>query len=90
MSDLEEATQKLREHGGYIWLLDGTAFWSVNRVVEELNKNGRQVSVSTVTRWFRTLPHTQGSSGPGGLTASKNDLTLLFASQMRPRAHKDT
>lgn len=85
MTELHDATQKLEAHGGYGWLLEGKAFWSVNQVVEALTGNGRQVSVSTVTRWFRSLPHTQGSSGPGGLTASRNDLIILFAHQMGPR-----
>ena len=85
MNDLEAAREKLEAHGGYGWLLEGPAFWSVKQVVEELGKNGRQVSVSTATRWFRDLPHTQGTKGPGGLSASKNDLILLFASQMGPR-----
>ena len=83
VNNLDDATQKLRDHGGYGWLLDGPAFWSVNRVVEELTRNGRQVSVSTVTRWFRDLPHTEGSLGRRGLSASKNDLILFFASHMR-------
>jgi len=81
-NDLDAARQKLEAHGGYNWLLGGPAFWTVKQVVEELGKNGRRVSVSTVTRWFRDLPHTQGSSGPGGLSGSKNDLIMLFASQM--------
>lgn len=85
MSELDDAKQKLAGHGGYDWLLTGQAFWSVRQVVDELAKYGRQVSISTVTRWFRTLPHTQGSSGPGGLSASKNDLIILFARQMGPR-----
>jgi hypothetical protein len=82
LDQLDDARQKLQAHGGYGWLLEGPAFWYVKQVVEELAKNGRQLSVSTVTRWFRDLPHTQGSSGPGGLSASKNDLIILFASQM--------
>jgi hypothetical protein len=80
--DLEQARQRLINHGGYGWLLDGPAFWSVKQVVDELTKNGRQVSVSTMTRRFHDLPHTSGSSGPGGLSASKNDLIMLFASEM--------
>lgn len=86
MNDLDAARQKLQAHGGYGWLLDGPAFWSVKEVVEELAKNGRRVSVSTVTRWFRTLPHTQGTKGPGGFSASKNDLIVFFADQMGPRS----
>ncbi|HEX8983703.1 MAG TPA: hypothetical protein VF792_13090 [Ktedonobacterales bacterium] len=85
LPELEAAKHQLEGHGGYDWLLEGKAFWSVNQVVEALTEHGRQVSVSTVTRWFRSLPHTQGSSGPGGLTASRNDLILLFARQMSPR-----
>jgi hypothetical protein len=81
-TELDQAKQKLIEHGGYAWLLEGGAFWSAKQVIEELGKNGRQVSVSTVNRWFRELPHTQGGFGPGCLTASKNDLIVLFASQM--------
>jgi hypothetical protein len=80
---IDTARQQLEAHGGYGWLLSGPAFWYVKQVVEELFKNGRHVSVSTVTRWFHDLPHTQGSSGPGGLSASKNDLILFFAGQMR-------
>jgi hypothetical protein len=85
MNELETAREKLKAHGGYSWLLDGPAFWSVKEVIEELAKNGRRVSVSTVTRWFRDLPHTQGTKGPGGFSASKNDLILFFADQMGPR-----
>lgn len=81
--NLATARQKLEAHGGYSWLLEGPAFWSVSRVVKELTANGRQVSISTVTRWFRELPHTEGSLGRRGLSASKNDLILFFASQMR-------
>ena len=80
---LEAARDKLAQHGGYDWLLQGKAFWSVSQVVEALNGQGRQVSVSTVTRWFRDLPHTEGSLGRRGLSASKNDLIIFFASQMR-------
>lgn len=81
--ELIEAQRKLAEHGGYTWLLEGKPFWSVSQVVEALTEQGRPVSISTVTRWFRELPHTQGSLGRRGLTASKNDLILLFADQMR-------
>lgn len=82
MDTLVEATRKLVEHGGYTWLLNGPSFWSVKQVVEALTAEGRPVSVSTVTRWFRDLPHTQGGMGRLGLSASKNDLILFFASQM--------
>lgn len=81
--ELTQAKQKLAEHGGYGWLLEGKAFWSVSQVVEALQNQGRQVSVSTVTRWLRDLPHTEGSIGRRGLSASKNDLILFFASLMR-------
>ncbi len=81
--DIVTATQKLSEHGGYSWLLKGPSFWSVKQVVDALTAEGRSVSVSTVTRWFRDLPHTEGSIGRRGLSASKNDLILFFAGQMR-------
>lgn len=86
---LDKAKQKLRDHGGYDWLLDGAAFWSVSQVAEALTAAGMPISADSVTRWFHTLPHTQRFSGPGGLRASRNDLILYFASQMgsekRPR-----
>ncbi|HET8909505.1 MAG TPA: hypothetical protein VFN11_21310 [Ktedonobacterales bacterium] len=83
MTELESAIQKLEAHGGYQWLLEGAAFWSVKQVANEFAAQGRQVSVSTVTRWFRDLPHTEGSLGRRGLSASRNDLIVFFASQMR-------
>lgn len=83
MTELESAIQKLEAHGGYQWLLEGPAFWSVKQVANEFAEQGRQVSVSTVTRWFRDLPHTEGSLGRRGLSASRNDLIVFFASQMR-------
>jgi hypothetical protein len=82
MDDLVLATQKLMQHGGYDWLLNGPSFWSVKQVADALTSEGMPASISTVTRWFRTLPHTQGSQGRTGFRASRNDLILLFASQM--------
>jgi hypothetical protein len=83
MTELGNAIQKLEAHGGYRWLIEGPAFWSVKQVIDEFAKQGRQVSVSTVTRWFRDLPHTEGSFGRRGLSASRNDLIIFFASHMR-------
>jgi hypothetical protein len=82
MVTLEEARQKLEGHGGYTWLLNGGSFWTVKQVVDAFAREGRQISISTVTSWFRSLPHTQGSAKKQGLVASKNDLITLFASQM--------
>ncbi len=79
---LEQAVQKLAEHGGYAWLLDGKPFWSVAQVANALSEVGMPISVDSVARWFRTLPHTQDFGGRGGLRASKNDLILYFAGQM--------
>jgi hypothetical protein len=81
MTELEHAIEKLEAHGGYRWLLEGPAFWSVKQVIDEFAKQGRQVSISTVTRWFRDLPHTESSLGRA-LTASRNDLIIFFASRM--------
>jgi hypothetical protein len=81
-AELNQARQKLADHGGYDWLLEGQAFWSVTQVVEELANVGMQISNDSVARWFRALPHTQDFGGRGGLRASKNDLILYFAGQM--------
>jgi hypothetical protein len=81
-NELEQAKQKLASHGGYSWLLEGKAFWSVTQVVEALADAGMQISNDSVARWFHTLPHTQEFGGRGGLRASKNDLILYFAAQM--------
>lgn len=84
-TDLEQAQHKLAGHGGFTWLLETQqVFWSVNQVVSALTSLGMQVSEDTVTRWFHTLPHTQFLAGRGGLRASRNDLIILFASQMGP------
>jgi hypothetical protein len=80
--DLEQAKQKLIEHGGYNWLLEGDEFWSVAEVVHALAGAGMQVNKDYVTSWFRDLPHTQDFRGRVGMRASKNDLILFFASQM--------
>ena len=78
-----EAEERVRGHGGYDWLLNGRQFWSVSQVVGELDQAGMQVSNDAVARWFRTLPHTQDFGGPVGPRASRLDLILLFANQMR-------
>ncbi len=83
MTTLDEAIEKLAGHGGYGWLIDSkSAFWTVKQVVDALATGGRSVSVSTVTGWFRGLPHTQGHVGKQGLIASRNDLIIMFADQM--------
>ena len=78
----DQAEERLRAHGGYDWLLEGRAFWSVKEVVSALKEAGMDVSHDAVARWFRTLPHTQDFGGPVGLRASRFDLILLFAGQM--------
>lgn len=80
--ELEQARQKLINHGGYNWLLEGDAFWSVTEVVHALAEAGMQVNKKFVTSWFGDLPHTQDFRGRVGMRASKNDLILFFASQM--------
>ncbi len=80
----DEAIRLLSEHGGYDWLIEGKAFWSVNEVVRALAEEGVKISNDTVARWFKTLPHTQDFGGPVGLRASRNDLVQMFALQMSP------
>ncbi len=82
---LEEAEARLKEHGGYAWLLSGRSIWSVSEVVAELKEAGLKVSNDAVARWFNTLPHTQDFGGPVGLRASRRDLIILFGSQMRSK-----
>jgi hypothetical protein len=79
----EEAQKRLREHGGYDWLLTGHQFWSVSEVVASLAGEGMKVSNDAVARWFKSLPHTQDFGGPVGLRASRLDLILFFGAQMR-------
>lgn len=89
----ETASRILFEHGGYTWLIEGKAFWSVSEVVRALTQEGVKISNDTVARWFKTLPHTQDFGGPVGLRASRNDLVQMFALQMSPdtdQTGKDT
>jgi hypothetical protein len=81
-SELEAAREKLRAHGGYDWLVNGKAFWSVTEVAKALTEAGMPISNDSVTRWFHALPHTQRFSGTSGLRASRNDLIIYFANQM--------
>lgn len=83
MDDINSARQKLTDHGGYGWLLDGADFWSVKMLVIALAKAGMPINTVTVTRWVRELPHTQDFSGNIGMRASKNDLIIFFASTMK-------
>jgi len=81
---LPEAEARLHAHGGYDWLLSGRQAWSVSEVVKALaGSTGIQVSHDAVTRWFKSLSHTQDFGGPIGLRASRNDLITFFAGRMR-------
>lgn len=79
---LQAAREKLADHGGYNWLLEGRSFWTPAQVMGDLESEGMPVSNDTVVRWFRSLEHTQDFGGRGGIRASKNDLILFFASRM--------
>jgi hypothetical protein len=90
---LPEAEEKLREHGGYDWLLSSTQqFWSVSEIVAEFEKVGMKVGNDAVVRWVKPLEHTQDFGGPIGLRAARRDLIRLFASRMgegeKPRTRK--
>lgn len=80
--ELNAAREKLADHGGYDWLLQGQSFWTPAQVMEGLESEGMLVSNDTTVRWFRSLEHTQDFGGRGGIRASKNDLILFFATRM--------
>ena len=84
-AQLKRPILQLIQHGGYGWLLQGKAFWSVSEVVRALAEEGVKISNDTVARWFKTLPHTQDFGGPVGLRASRNDLIIMFATEMISR-----
>ena len=78
----DEAERLLREHGGYNWLLDGPAFWSVREIADALKAEGANMGDDAIWRRVKKLPHTQNFGGPVGLKASRRDLVVMFATLM--------
>lgn len=82
---IDRALALLRERGGYDWLIDGPQAWGARDVADRLTAMGLSVTRETVAIWFRQLPHTQ-DFGRLGLSASRGDLLVFFASRMQAAA----
>ena len=79
--DLVTAERRLRDIGGFDWLLGGTQWWSAKDVSDQLQQQGIGGHKETVLRWFKTMPNTKDFGGLG-LRAKRDDLVLFFAEQI--------
>lgn len=86
--DLETAKQRLRDFGGFDWLLSGRSHWKAAEIEEELRKMGWDASRDTLIRWLSASAPALALGNLGTMFKTE-DVIRWAASQIRdPRDKK--